>query len=96
MGKRERVGPEQKRGGVQDSCEQCARHNCAATVEVRALEWPDLQELRLVHDKLETLRKEWTVKVSRPATVFPEADARKRVTSWAAQIASCTYLLSSI
>ena len=70
--------------------------SCAATVEARALEWPDLQELRLVHDKLETLRKELTVKVSRPATAFPEADARKRVTSWAAQIASCTSLLSSI
>ena len=70
--------------------------SCAATVEVRALEWPDLQELRLVRDKLEILRKELTVKVSRPATAFPEADARNRITSWAAQIASCSSLLSSI
>ena len=70
--------------------------SCAATVEVRALEWPDLQELRLVRDKLETLRKELTVKVSRPATAFPKANARNGVSSWAAQIVSCTSLLSSI
>ena len=70
--------------------------SCAATVEVRALEWPDLKELRLVRDKLETLRKELTFKVSRPETGFPEADARNRVTSWAAQIVSYISLLSSI
>ena len=70
--------------------------SCSATLEARAQEWPDLQELRLVHDKLETLRKELTARVSMPATAFPEADARKKVTSWAAQIASSTSLLSSI
>ena len=70
--------------------------SCAATVKARALEWPHLQELRLVCDKLETLRKELTVKVSRPATAFPEAEARNRVTSWAAQIVSYISLLSSI
>merc|ERR1712130_917804 len=70
--------------------------SCAATAEARALEWPDLQELRLVHEKLETLRKELIVKMYKPATAFPEAGARKKVTSWAAQIASCASLLSSI
>ena len=32
--------------------------SCAATAEARSLEWPDLQELKLVHEKLETLKKE--------------------------------------
>ena len=70
--------------------------SCSVTLEARVQEWPDLQELRLVHDKLQTLRQELSAKLSMPCTAFPEADARRRVTSWAAQIASCTSLLSSM
>ena len=43
-----------------------------------------------------SLTQKTKAKLSMPSTAFPEADARRRVTSWAAQIASCTSLLSSM